>query len=337
MQKKTTPSYKQFFIFIIWGIIGILCTIGFFTYEPYIGNISDFSIRQSGYDFINPLLECEIQNNWDRQKYIPFEAKTISRIKKEIIETQSGVTIGMYIRNLNNGPWFGINENEKYSPASLMKVPILITFLKWIEQDTSILDKRILINENKNSAIQYFKPSKEISVGKEYSVAELLKEMIVNSNNLAMDTLTSILPVELYTKISHDLNIVVPKYDTEENYLSVKDVATFFRILYNSSYLSRESSEYALTLLSKVTFDHGLRAWVPGDILISHKFWERGYSDEKWKEIRQLHDCWIVYYPSYPYLICVVTKWNNFDTNATIIKNISKIVYEEISTTYPKK
>lgn len=170
------------------------------------------------------------------------------------------MTIGIYVRNLNNGPWFGINENEKYSPASLMKVPILITFLKWIEQDSSILNKKIFINEDSTIATQYYKPLKGLITGKEYSVAELLKEMIINSNNLAMDTLAGILPADFYAKVSHDLSITVPVNDTEENYLSVKDVATFFRILYNSSYLNRESSEYALSLLSKVTFDKGLRA-----------------------------------------------------------------------------
>ncbi len=58
------------------------------------------------------------------------------------------MTIGIYVRNLNNGPWFGINEDEKYSPASLMKVPILITFLKWIESDPNILTRKILVNDD---------------------------------------------------------------------------------------------------------------------------------------------------------------------------------------------
>jgi hypothetical protein len=70
-----------------------------------------------------------------------------------------------------------------------------------------------------------------------------------------MNMLTGIMPIDFYTKVSNDLSITVPKKDTEENYLSVKDVATFFRILYNASYLSRDSSEYALDLLSRVTFD----------------------------------------------------------------------------------
>lgn len=91
-------------------------------------------------------------------------------------------------------------------------------------------------------------------------MAELLKEMIINSNNLAMNTLLEIMPPQLYVQVSNNLNIIVPKYETEENYLSVKDMASFFRILYNASYLNRDSSEYALNLLSKVTFDKGLRA-----------------------------------------------------------------------------
>ncbi|MDQ5968539.1 MAG: beta-lactamase class [Patescibacteria group bacterium] len=74
------------------------------------------------------------------------------------------MTIGIYVRNLNNGPWFGINENEKYSPASMMKVPILITFLKWIEQDSLVLDKKIFISKDSTSLNQYFKPLTDIIV-----------------------------------------------------------------------------------------------------------------------------------------------------------------------------
>lgn len=338
MNELYKPWHRAILIFILWALVGVIGSIAINRYEPYNNNIiSDYSIRQNGYDFINPLLECEIQNNWDRQKYIPFEKKSIERIKKEVIDTHSWMTIGLYVRNLNNGPWFGINENEKYSPASLMKVPILITFLKWIEQDAPILNKKILIDNYKNTVIQYYKPINNLIIGKEYTIAELLKEMIINSNNLAMDTLTDFLPTDYYTKMSHDLGIPIAKKDTDENYLSVKDAATFFRILYNASYLERDTSEYALKILSKVTFNSGLRAWVPLDMLISHKFGERWYVDELGKDVKQLHDCGIVYYPNYPYLICIVTKWDNFDTNAQVISMISKIVFEEISKNYPKK
>lgn len=84
--------------------------------------------------------------------------------------------------------------------------------------------------------------------------------MIIYSDNSAMNILTGIMPIDFYTKVSKDLSIKVPQKDTEENYLSVKEVATFFRILYNASYLDRDSSEYALNVLSKATFADGIRA-----------------------------------------------------------------------------
>lgn len=331
------PSY--ILILIVWGVMG------FFIEDLFLNNDnsiiwwinSDYSVRQSGYNFTNPLLECEIENRWERQKYIPFEANTINRINTEIIEKNPNVTIGLYIRNLNNGPWFWINENEKYSPASLMKVPILITFLKWIEADSLVQNKEILVNTDTNTSTQYFKPAKSLILGKNYTILELLEQMIMYSDNSAMNILVEMMPTELYNRVSKDLNIIIPDKNTTENYLSVKDVATFFRILYNSSYLNKDSSEFALNLLSRVTFKDGMRAWVPEDIVISHKFWERGYTDEKWNNIRQLHDCGIVYYTQYPYLFCMVTKWDNFGTNAKIIADTSKIVFDEISQAFPKK
>jgi chloramphenicol 3-O-phosphotransferase len=33
-------------------------------------------------------------------------------------EKNPDVTLALYVRSLNNGPWFGINENEKYKNLS---------------------------------------------------------------------------------------------------------------------------------------------------------------------------------------------------------------------------
>jgi hypothetical protein len=97
MPRKLVPSLKHILLFASGSIIGIGTTIGFLSYNSGLADHSEedmnHSIRQSGYDFINPLLECEIQNKIERQKYIPFEEVTIDRIKKEVIGTYTGVTI----------------------------------------------------------------------------------------------------------------------------------------------------------------------------------------------------------------------------------------------------
>lgn len=54
--------------------------------------------------------------------------------------------------------------------------------------------------------------------------------------------------------------------------LSVVEYSTFFRVLFNASYLSQASSEKALGYLAQSTFTAGLRAGVPAQVQIAHKF-----------------------------------------------------------------
>jgi beta-lactamase class A len=105
--------------------------------------------------------------------------------------------------------------------------------------------------------------------------------------------------------------------------MDVKTYSSFFRILYNGTYLSQDNSERLLTVLSRSAFSQGLSAGLPQDITVAHKFGEADSPDGT----KQLHDCGIVYKPRQPYLICVMTKGNNFPALAKVIGHISETVY----------
>jgi beta-lactamase class A len=122
----------------------------------------------------------------------------------------------------------------------------------------------------------------------------------------------------------------MPDIYNPNNSMSVKDYAAFFRIIYNSSYLERNMSEKALSLLSSVDYKEGLIAGVPSNLVVSHKFGERQAIDKNGGTTNQLHDCGIVYYPGHPYLLCVMTKGEKFEELSKIIAKISDIVYREI-------
>jgi len=97
------------------------------------------------------------------------------------------------------------------------------------------------------------------------------------------------------------------------------------RILYNSSYLNFEMSNKALMLLTQTDFPNGLVAGVPDSVVVAHKFGEQKNGDEQ-----QLHDCGIVYYQENPYILCVMTKGYEIPELASIIKEISQQVYNEV-------
>lgn len=336
--KKWVP----FSLVITASILSFILGVVFSWQKDEIQNSED-DIRTSlswWYKYINPLLECEINTLWSRQKYIPFENETKERIKKEVIETNSWAQLSVYFRNLNNGPWFGINETADFSPASLMKLPILIMYLKWAESFPDILDKKILIS-SPSEIQQYYVPEKSLEIGKEYSIKDALLYLIAYSDNTAVTPLLSHIPNELEEKVLRELGVPSTEQSIKlgkEYVVSVKEYASFFRILYNASYIENDASEVALNLLSKSTFKTGLRLGVPEDIAISHKFGEREEYDSHGILTRQLHDCGIIYYPWYPYILCIMTKWNtDYTTLETMIRKTSSIVYEEISRKFPVK
>ncbi len=282
------------------------------------------------YKYINPILECNPDISLNN-KLTPLRNSIKSIIDNEI-NNQNITYASVYYRDLNNGPWFGINEKEYFSPASLIKVPVLIAYLKKAETDPSIFQKKLIIIEDPTSGnnIQNIKPSIATITNTEYTIEKLLEEMIVYSDNNAYITLHNNLTSEEIMQVYQDLDVDISKGFTNPNgnIINIKNYASFFRILYNASYLNKEMSEKALNILSKVEFKDALVAGTPDNTIISHKFGERKYSDIG---ENQFHDCGIIYLPKNPYLLCVMTKTNkNINQAINVIKQISQKTYQDI-------
>ncbi|MFA6183856.1 MAG: serine hydrolase [Parcubacteria group bacterium] len=330
-------KYFWFFIFLV--LLMFFFYLGFlFGKKSELKNSKNYEknveqnkeIRQSGYKFIDPLLECEVKNTSPIFK--SSELKIKKTIQEDIIAKNSGTTISVYYRDLKNGPAFGINEQEKYSPASLFKVPLMITYYKYAEKNYDIFNKEISFDK---PSLEFYKqevkPANSLEVGKKYTVASLIEAMIVYSDNEAANLLFQNINTDDLNIVFSDLGLSAPNLYDPNNLITTKDYASFFRILYNSSYLNRSMSEQALTLLSAVDYRNGLIAGVPSGTMVSHKFGEREYLDENKKIVRQLHDCGIIYHSERPYLLCVMTKGEKFEDLSKIISRVSNIIYEEVN------
>lgn len=324
-------------------LITLLCivffAIGFFTQRMILVSESKeiSQTRQTGYKFINPLLECEVNDSLNNQKYIPFEDKVKSEIKSDVIAKNKKVFVSVYFRNLNNGPWFGINEKENFTPASLMKVPLMMAYFKLAEDDNQLLAQEIEYRSNGEVKLeQAFSPQEKLVTGKKYSIMELIERMMTFSDNAAMELLLKNINQNKLDSIYTDLGINIPDVRKADDFMTVKEYASFFRILYNSSYLKNEKSEKALEILTNTYFKEGLVEGVPEDILVAHKFGERRNNDIPGGYNVQLHDCGIIYNPKYPYLLCVMTRGENFEELTKIVKNISTIVWGNIEENFGK-
>lgn len=289
--------------------------------------------REQGgdYEFTNPILDFELSAVSSESI---ISSKDARNFVENIQEEKDVDHVSVYFRDLNNGPWIGINEKEYFTPASMLKTPLLIALYKWSESTPSILSKMVVAEQRFFSGIpgQLSSGPTDIQIGQPYSLAELGEKMIQNSDNVATAMLYEHIPKEFVDNTF--LNIGVARVHQEnEIFLRIKDMASFYRILFNASYLNREHSETVLKILSETNYYDGLVAGVPKNTKVAHKYGERFPADFKniKEDMLQIHDCGIVYYPKAPYILCIMTRGNDLKKQQTIIKQISHFFYEKIS------
>src|SRR5262249_43005313 len=158
--------------------------------------------------------------------------------------------------------WIGINQADTYYPASLLKVPVMIAYMKEAEDDPGLMNRWLSYDPSVLPADPYEATSTLIT-GHEYTVSDLLADMITRFDNGATFTLLNHINPEFLNAVYTSLGIPNPGDDSATYQISTRTYAFFFRILYNATYLSDASSEKALDLLSQATFGGGLVAGVP--------------------------------------------------------------------------
>ncbi len=318
---------------LIVSVLGIGGLIGFFG-GHFLHNRSAHSLvmtREKDLvethrgSFTNPLLACGDIDNLSVGS-MEFLRTSVEAIIEESTELRGVSHVSVYVRDLNNGPWMGIEEKKFFFPASLLKVPLLIAAYKKEEEEPGFLDGVVRFERSLLETTQLFPPKEVLVQGESYTKRDLLRRTIVHSDNQAAALLGEQIGFDKIIAVFKDFGIDEPK--TGEDYrMRVRTYASFFRVLYNASYISRSHSEESLSLLSTVAFTDALRAGVPDTIKVAHKFGEREGEVEN-GDI-QLHDCGIVYAQS-PYLICIMAQGKTTEGILATMIQISKEVYRTI-------
>ncbi len=331
MKKFVQPNSRGFLYLALLPIFfaaGFLFNAYFVNSRGGINLVSVHPLRQqnTNYQYINPLLSYDLPPNTEEKEFVDLSQK-IKLITAENLAEGKIDRLGVYFKDLNSGQWTGINENGLFQPASLLKVPIMIAYFKMAETDRGILDRYLAIVPTSVTSSTRT-PSKLYRVGQQYLTSELIRGMIAESDNNATDTLIANISPGFLSEVFTDLGIKPPNNDPESQAISPKTFGLFFRVLYNGTYLNREFSEKALTLMDQVTFKDGIDDAYLKDIPVADKFGERVISTSNPPKI-DLSDCGIVYYRPKPYLLCVMTEGNNEQNLKDTIQNISNVTLDE--------
>lgn len=313
-----------FLILLIGLCVGIGGTILFYQNKPVQVSKAQ-QIRQGGYSYINPLLECEVGLT-SQTSFTPIKTQ-IEDIINNIKSRGMAEEVSVYLRDLNNGPYLGINDDAEFSPASLLKIPIMIAYYKEAESNPDILKKKVKLDVDQDyNSWESLQSPHFVKIGEEYTNEELINAMIVSSDNNAMVKLSSSMSIALQDDVYKDLGVTIPGQKGLNDFMTVREYASFFRILYNASYLSPEYSEKALKLLTGIDFKDGMRAGIPAQVKVASKFGEREY-----KGAKQLHECGIVYADDRPFLLCIMTRGDDLSELTQTVRELSSVIYTKIT------
>jgi beta-lactamase class A len=240
-----------------------------------------------------------------------------------IIDEQASQSaqVSLYLQDITTGATLGINENQGFFPASLLKIPIMMAILKKVDNQEINLTNKIALTKvdlESGSGDLYLKP-----VGTKFTINEYLSHMIKSSDNTAKNVLRrQLTTAELNAPFAH-VGIPNPYLSTNQS-VTPRNYTRLFKSLYHSTYLSPQLSEKALNFATDTLTENLLAAEVPSEIQVAHKYGSQ--------EGRTLSDCGIIYNPSNPYLLCIMVSSHDHTLAASIIRTLSGNIYRFIST-----
>lgn len=285
---------------------------------------ADKRLNSNKYTFINPLLDDEdIASAPLLNREIDDIKASLENLTEEATDRHRILTGAVYYRDLNNGPWFSLGDENTFKPASLFKLPLMIAFYKKAESNPEILSQVITYEKPFDHVAQQTIDGNEvvIELGKSYTIQELIEHMIIYSDNLAAYLLLENIEPALVTQVFSDFSVPV---EANPEDFGPRTYASFLRILYNATYLNKDYSEKALALLSRSTFSHGMRAVIPPGTKASIKY---GVANNALTNVKQLHECGIIYWHmDRPHVLCIMTTGTDYEAMAAYTRDVTSTV-----------
>lgn len=337
---RSLSAKQLFFLKILAGLLVVAgASWGGFWYGTHQGAVAASTdargvlLRDNSHQLphINPLLMCEVTTK-EVAELLPIKHALEAQLDalQDAGELQ---TVSLYVRLLNSGRWFEINPEERYTPASLLKPAMLIAYLRVAEMTPGVLNVQLPFAPATKATAAIIPPAHPLVAGRTYTIGEYLNQLIVESDNQALEVLRTYLSTHYPTALAQtyeDLSLPTENNPRAQS-ITPRMYSHMFTLLYNATYLGRETSEAGISLLLASAYKQGLVAGVPAGTQVAHKFGERASAKpDGTLTDREFHDCGIVYYPDHPYFICVMTKGDDFARMQRAIADISKATYEQI-------
>ena len=242
------------------------------------------------------------------------EEKIVSEFK-DIIEGLSGV-YGLYVVDLGTGYSFGVNEEEVFEAASLIKLPVMAGM--YLNHELGIINldsKYTLKNVDKVSGAGslYSKPE-----GYEITYRNLVSLMGKQSDNTAFNVTKKLLGGEKFNEVTKKIGM--QKTSLADNETTPRDIGVFFEELYKGNIVNEKDKNELLDSLTDTLYEQWLKAGIADNVRLAHKYG---------REVHVVNDGGIVFSEN-PFVVVVLSKGVVEREADEVFPKLARIVYDNM-------
>jgi len=291
-------------------IIGLFLTTvflsGFLYFQPQISAFFQ-KIKKTPEKITSPLV---ITGGKEAKKFDPTPVlEEIKNLTNRLLGTY-----GVYVYRFEDNQEYGLQQNETFPAASLMKLPVILTLYQEAEAGKINLEKEYkLLEKDKKSGAGVLQSR---PVGEVYTYRKLAELMGQYSDNTANNVLVKILGPE---KIQQTIdNLGMKKTNFAEYETTPWDIGLFFRKLYEGGVVTSQHKEEILKFLTKTGFEDRIPAGIPKEVRVAHKIGT---------EIGVFSDAGIIFSQK-PFVLVIMTKEARESEAKEALPKIAKAVWE---------
>ncbi len=207
------------------------------------------------------------------------EGKKIQADLKKVTD-ESGMTCCVTLIDLEDGLTVDCNGDTQLASASMIKMLIAYTFLEQVKEGKCSLDDTYTLQAS--DIVGGTGTLGGLGAGAQVSYREILTRMINVSDNTGTNILINACSMEAINKTAEKLGLTkttLNRYmmDTDaiaagiENYTCANDMATLMQMVYDGTFVDKESSELMTDALRSQQEYSGIAQGLPSGVPFAHK------------------------------------------------------------------
>lgn len=245
-----------------------------------------------------------------------------ARIRQRLAQQEEGA-YAVVVKRLDDGLGVAIDADRVFYAASLFKVAVMLEAFH--QRDAGLLDfgEAYVVSDYYDG---FDLGPRALRHCQTVTVEEALRAMMAVSDNVAAVLVQDRVGARFVNAALQQLGAHDTALLTDDLPTTAADQALLMEAIARAEVTSPEASQEMLNLLGSETFDFGIPAGLPDDVVVAHKtgLWHHA-----------THDVGIVFAPSGPYVIAVLTDGGFESDAADVIADVSRIVYEHFAERIP--